>query len=233
LSHPAVNIVFEADGATVSGVTTTRTARELAGRGRAVGVMFRPAGFHPFLGASLSTLTDRTVPLTELFPTADVLEAAVPGLDVDVAIRRLDEYLSGRIPAERGTSEDVSDIVDEIATDRSIRRVDDLAERQGVSIRQLQRWFADYVGVAPKWVIRRYRLYEAAEATAKGEVVDWSEVAASLGYSDQAHLTRDFTTAVGVPPDRYARENRQEMLPPSLQVEASDDGSASTPTRSK
>ena len=233
LSHPVVNMVFEADGATVSGVTTTRTAKELTGRGRAVGVMFRPAGFHPFLGASLSTITDRSVPLTELFPPADILEGSVPVLDVDVAVRRLDEFLSGRVPAERGTSEDVSDIVEEVAGDRSIRRVDDLAERQGVSARQLQRWFAEYVGVGPKWVIRRYRLYEAAEATAKGEVVDWSEVASALGYSDQAHLIRDFTAAVGVPPDRYARENRQEMLPPSLQVPASDDGSASTPTRSK
>lgn len=29
-------------------------------------------------------------------------------------------------------------------------------------------------------------------------------LAAALGYSDQAHLTRNFTQAVGDPPARYA-----------------------------
>jgi AraC-like DNA-binding protein len=36
--------------------------------------------------------------------------------------------------------------------------------------------------------------------------VDWAAVAVELGYSDQAHLVRDFTAAVGTPPARYARE---------------------------
>ena len=38
------------------------------------------------------------------------------------------------------------------------RRVDDLVERHGVNKRTLQRLFAKYVGVTPKWVIQRYRL---------------------------------------------------------------------------
>ena len=38
-----------------------------------------------------------------------------------------------------------------------------------------------------------------------GRPVVWAEVAAELGYSDQAHLTRDFTALIGEPPARYAR----------------------------
>jgi AraC-like DNA-binding protein len=34
--------------------------------------------------------------------------------------------------------------------------------------------------------------------------VDWSSLAAELGYYDQAHLIRDFTAAVGEPPGRYS-----------------------------
>ena len=49
------------------------------------------------------------------------------------------------------------------------------------------------------------RLYEAAERAARGDAVDWSRLATELGYSDQSHLVRHFTAAVGVPPDRYAR----------------------------
>ena len=34
--------------------------------------------------------------------------------------------------------------------------------------------------------------------------MDWAQLAADLGYADQAHLTRDFTATLGVPPTRYA-----------------------------
>ena len=33
--------------------------------------------------------------------------------------------------------------------------------------------------------------------------VNWAPLAAELGYADQAHLTRDFTATIGVPPTRY------------------------------
>ncbi|MFJ9752413.1 hypothetical protein ACIRVM_42525, partial [Streptomyces chartreusis] len=35
--------------------------------------------------------------------------------------------------------------------------------------------------------------------------VDWATLAADLGYADQAHLVRDFTATVGVPPTAYAQ----------------------------
>jgi AraC-like DNA-binding protein len=64
--------------------------------------------------------------------------------------------------------------------------------------------FGDYVGVSPKWVMRRARLHEAALRADGGEPVDWAALAADLGYADQAHLTREFTATIGVPPSRYA-----------------------------
>jgi AraC-like DNA-binding protein len=208
LAHPVVNIVFEADGANIHGVSVERTRKDLTGRGRAVGVMFRPGGFRAFVDVPMSALVGRSMSFTDVFPAGDQLQGSVPMLDDDVAVRRIDEFLRGRLPAERHPGEDVSDLVEEIAADRSIQRVDDLAEEHGVSVRHLQRLFAEYIGVGPKSVIRRYRLYDAAEAVARGDEVVWADLALSLGYSDQGHLVRDFTAAVGVPPERYARENR-------------------------
>ncbi len=72
-----------------------------------------------------------------------------------------------------------------------------------MSVRSLQRLFGDYVGVSPKWVMRRARLHEAALRADGGEPVDWAALAIDLGYADQAHLTREFTATIGVPPSRY------------------------------
>ena len=89
--------------------------------------------------------------------------------------------------------------------DRALLRVDDLASAAGVGVRALQRAFNDHVGIGPKYVLRRYRLYEAAERAARSEDVDWGRLAADLGYADQAHLTREFTAAFGAPPSKYRR----------------------------
>jgi AraC-like DNA-binding protein len=83
--------------------------------------------------------------------------------------------------------------------------VDDLAAALGIGARRLQRIFAEYVGVGPKWVIRRHRMQEAAERAAAGTGVDWAALAAELGYADQSHFTRDFTRTLGISPAQYAR----------------------------
>ncbi len=71
--------------------------------------------------------------------------------------------------------------------------------------RTLERLFSRYVGISPSWVIRRYRLYEAADRLDRSEIVDWPRLAADLGYYDQAHFIKDFKKMIGVSPGEYVR----------------------------
>jgi AraC-like DNA-binding protein len=64
--------------------------------------------------------------------------------------------------------------------------------------------FHRYAGVSPTWVLRRYRLLDAAETVRDGQPVSWAEIAAGLGYADQAHLITDFRAATGQTPAAYA-----------------------------
>jgi AraC-like DNA-binding protein len=86
-----------------------------------------------------------------------------------------------------------------------LTQVEELAASAGIGVRALQQLFSDYVGVSPKWVLRRYRLHEAADRLANGEEIDLSELALGLGYFDQAHFTSDFHKLVGKPPAQYRR----------------------------
>ena len=95
-------------------------------------------------------------------------------------------------------------MAERITSDLGLRRVGDLTSAFGMTERKLQRLFSEYVGVSPKWVMRRARLHEAALRAKSGDPVDWALLAGDLGYADQSHLTRDFTATVGVPPARYA-----------------------------
>jgi AraC-like DNA-binding protein len=114
-------------------------------------------------------------------------------------------WLHRRLPPRDERAEWIATVVERAATDRGITRVEHLASGLGIGVRALQRLFAEYVGVSPKWVIQRYRLHEAAERIAAGEVRDWADLALDLGYADQAHFIRDFRRWVGRSPGDYAR----------------------------
>ena len=90
-----------------------------------------------------------------------------------------------------------------IAGDPGVTRVSDLAGIFEMSPRGIQRWFREYVGVTPKWVIQRYRL--TAERVAAGGTANWAELALELGYADQAHFIREFKKLTGRAPADDAR----------------------------
>ncbi|MGY0005630.1 DUF6597 domain-containing transcriptional factor [Micromonospora sp. I033] len=213
--HPAVNAVFQAqDGGAehglLAGVDTGLFTITLHGTGRVTGVQFRPGGFRAFWRRPVAELTGRRLPLPAGPPPSGAAPAGpftagpvCPGTDTQ-RCRRLDDLLIAWEPVPDPLAAEATALVEEIRADRSVLRVDDFARRHGVSTRRLQRLFLDHVGVGPKWVIRRYRLQEAIEQAAAGPL-DWSRVAADLGYADQAHLVREFTAVAGVSPAAYAR----------------------------
>jgi len=48
--------------------------------------------------------------------------------------------------------------------------------------------------------LRRSRIYDALNQVQGGRPVDWSALAAELGFADQSHLTHPFRQLVGVSP---------------------------------
>jgi AraC-like DNA-binding protein len=209
LPHPNVNLAFEttpAPRAAVYGVDTKVFTRRLSGAGRALGIRFRPGGFRPFYSAPIFTLNDAVVPATATFGPAagPALAGVMSAADDEAMIACAAGLLRAADPCPDPVIDQVAGIVALITTDPSLRRVGDVVTACGISERRLQRLFAEYVGVSPKWVMRRARLHEAALRAEAGDVVDLAELAADLGYADQAHLTRDFTATLGVSPSRYA-----------------------------
>jgi AraC-like DNA-binding protein len=206
LPHPNVHLVFEVSGAGIYGVDRRLFTRVLTGQGKVLGVRFRAGCFRPFWGAPISQLSDRVVPGVRVFgPLAEKTRQAIMCAETDAdMVGGAESLLFSALPDRDPVSDQVASLVALIGSDASLRRVDQLSVVSGLSVRGLQRLFSDYVGVSPKWVMRRARLHEAALRADSGEPVDWAALAADLGYADQAHLTRDFTATIGVSPSRYA-----------------------------
>ena len=206
IPHPNVHLVFEQGAATVSGVQTSRFSRTLEGRSSAFGIKFRPGGFRPFCGTLVSKLIDRTIDAQRFFG-GDILAIASTietSKNEKEKIKAADAFLRARLPGAADASiELASGLVDQILQDHSIRTVEALATHSGLGKRTLQCLFSEYVGVSPKWVIRRYRLHETLERLHSGTKIDCAELAVDLGYFDQAHLINDFKSIVGLTPVQY------------------------------
>ena len=191
---PNVHLSFGGGRADVNGVVSGFRIKVLEGADHVFGVQFRAGCFRPFLGASVSTITDRVVPAAEVF--GDVPDP----VDRDT----VETFLLAHLPEPDPRTSQAADAVARIAADPALTRVETVADELGVSVRGLQRLFAEHVGIGPKWVIRRYRLREVTERMAAGGEIDWAALAADLGYADQGHFIRDFKSMFGEPPTWYA-----------------------------
>jgi AraC-like DNA-binding protein len=205
--HPSVHMVLEAGRAEIVGIMRSRFSRVLEGRGRVVGTKFLPGAFRPFVTHPVSRLTDRRVPVADVFGTGALRlgERALRHDDDFRSIAVIESFLLARRPVCDDAMALAGRAAARIAQDRDLKRVDELARELGTTVRGLQRLFAEYIGASPKWVIRRYRLLDAVERVASGVAIHWPDLALDLGYSDQAHFIRDFKKLIGTTPADYAR----------------------------
>ena len=219
VGHPDASDEINGRGqieARLNGVARSLSSRTLKGRGWAVAAMTTPGGLGAFTTHAASTFADHVVPLgvaLDLDET-ELIEhiTAQPDQEsrVQVLVNVLEELAVRADPQRVHLARQVAEVARLAETNRSLRRLVDLCESAEIGPRQLQRLFLEYAGVPPVWVLRRYRLIDAAEAVKDGQQVSWATVAADLGYADQAHLSRDFRAVIGKTPTAYAAAQSSE-----------------------
>jgi AraC-like DNA-binding protein len=137
--------------------------------------------------------------LSERFPTLE-REARVREMIVALATR----HAGHRVRRTRGNERAVRRVREllhaSLADDLSS---DDLARAAGISRFHLSRLFRDACGLPPHAYHMQLRLTEAKRLLAAGERPP--EVAASLGFVDQSHLSKRFKGAFGITPGAFAR----------------------------
>ena len=205
LPHPNVHVIFETAGSVVAGVQTRMFSRVLEGQSQVFGIKFKPGGFRPFLKFATSKLADRVVAAESILgKDVNALEGILLSSgEENEKVEAANAFFRARMPKPDAVIEGVGRIVERILEERDIKTVDDLVDRTGIGKRSLQRMFNEYVGVSPKWVIRRYRLHELVERFNSNDEPRWADLALELGYFDQAHLINDFRSITGYSPTEY------------------------------
>lgn len=208
LPHPSLNLVFEPDGAWVYGVPTALDRRTLRGQGWAIGTKFRPGAFTALTDIEASRLTDDRISLASAFGAAatQLHPGASPQNDPSATIADVEGLLAPLAAVEDPSLKLVQEVIESMRRLPPDVRVEEIAALHHIAPRTLQRLFRRYVGVSPKWVLKRLRIHLAIERLTALHPPTWTDLALDLGYYDHAHFIRDFRLVVGRSPAKFAVE---------------------------
>ncbi|MWV46010.1 helix-turn-helix domain-containing protein [Paenibacillus sp. HJL G12] len=205
--NPCVNLIVEPQKTLIYGPSTQKFSYPIHGKGMVFGVKFKPGGFYPFLNRPVSALVGHPLEVAEVLDLhGPELEETILSLGTEREMAdAMDQLLLSKLPPQDEQVGLVNRIINYIASEREVSKVDRVCEHFNMHIRKLQRLFDQYVGISPKWVIRLYRLQNAAETMDRKLPVDLAHLATELGYHDQPHFIKDFKAVVGSTPEEYRR----------------------------
>lgn len=197
-----VDLVWMAGGAPlVAGPQTRFVPRPLAAPGVAIGVRFHPSVGPPLLGLPAHELVDLHVPLAgvDTAPAA-ALRRRLPALaEPDEAGSHIASALTAWL-TRAGEPDDWLRAAIRLL-DAPGATVATVARIVGYSERELRRRFRDSVGYGPKTLQRVLRFQRVLATLGSREPSgSLARLAASAGYSDQAHMTRETRELSGLTP---------------------------------
>jgi AraC-like DNA-binding protein len=188
------------------GVWTRRFLIEYPTRVRVVGVHFKPWGVSPFIDMPATELRDRYVPVEAVWQQSlDRIRNQLgdSGSATD-ALRILEEELRSRLTETPRRGLDlVLRTGGRLETSHGAVPVGALTDAAGVSSNHLAAHFKAHVGVTPKRVARIYRFAQLILSVDALRPVDWSALAHTAGYFDQAHFNKEFKEFTGHTPTGY------------------------------
>jgi len=204
--NPCVNMIVQRTKTAIYGVTKHKYTQVIEGIGIVFGVKFHPGCFYPFVKWPMSRLTERSIGILDVFGiTAEELERLLLApMEDQERVTLADRLILEKLPKPDLSAQLVHQIVERIREDRDITKVEHVCKRFDLHIRKLQRLFHQYIGVSPKWVIKLYRLHNAAETMDRGLNRNLLGLSVDLGYYDQSHFIREFKEIVGQTPEAYA-----------------------------
>lgn len=215
----SIDIIWLGDRLIVAGADTHAQLAQAVPRRPTAGIRFAP-GFAPaLLHTAAHELTDQRIPLDAIWasrlvdPMTECLQSSRT-TDADTLAYTLDQLIVTRLDAlDLGRAH----------RSRGLFQLADaglpaglIADRLGVSSRQLHRRAVDDFGYGVRTLQRILRFQRALGMLERG--LPLADVAALGGFADQSHLTREVRALAGVTPGQLASEsgsaaNRSAELP--------------------
>ncbi len=170
-----------------------------------IGVQFRPGGAFPFVRMPAGELHNTHVSLDTLWGTSasDLREQLLAAATPEARFRLLEQSLLAQVARPLAGHPAVACALQAFQQVPHLRTIADVSGQIGLSQRRFIDVFREAVGLTPKQFCRVRRFQHALRLIEQGQHVEWTALALTCGYYDQAHFIHDFQAFAGLTPTAY------------------------------
>jgi len=188
----------------VAGLSTAPAIVRGADAWACVELRLTPLGAHRLLGVPMSELANQTVELEQVLPqTRELGDRLREARRWSERFDLVDSFLTRRLADSRPTHPGIEWSWHHLYNTHGRAPIGGIAEALGWSHRRLIARFREQIGLTPKLLARVIRFDRAVTAIRASGVRGLAEIAFECGYSDQAHLNREFRELAGTSPTTF------------------------------
>ena len=137
--------------------------------------------------------------------TAGLLEEFNYSRNFEEAVKFYEAKMKSLGLTAADTDQKVAEAVKFIEANRGEVRISEIAAAVNLSVRQLERRFRRSTGLSPKQYARARRIRATAINMLEETEVNMASRALEMGFTDQSHLTHEFSTLTGRSPNSFAK----------------------------
>jgi AraC-like DNA-binding protein len=204
-SQPLVEPVF------LDGTNTISRKMSFLGQVELFGVSFHEGSAFSILGIPLIELQNSTS-LLDVLNRTDLLNLYArlrEAKSLPLRIHWLEDWLLSRLSNGKDLDKLVLASLGRLQTGKGQLSIPQLSDQFSISQRQLERLYQNHVGVSPKQYARLLKVEAARLALRKMNKNSSVDLALELGFYDQPHFIREFSSVIGLTPYAYMNRKRQ------------------------
>jgi len=194
----------------LDGANTVSRAMGFFGNIDLLGIRFYEGGAFPFIGIPLIELQNE-INLLDVLDKHNLLQLHGRLQETASLLARiclLENWLLSRLTHGKEQNILVPASLHALRTSNGLYPIAGLAQEFSISQRQMERIYQTQVGMSPKQYSQLLRVESARLALKRMGKKSSAELAAELGFYDQSHFIREFSTVIGMSPYAYAKRIR-------------------------
>lgn len=177
-------------------------------------IRFYPYGLATFLSMPIKELADTETPLAVLFGediAQDLSEKIGLAGDTASRIAVVEDFLFKKLNDQVSIDNVVKAAIDTMFSTNGSISIKEMLKDDPSRRRQIERKFAEQVGISPKQLSRVIRLQAVLKMILTQQAESLSQIAYDSDYYDQAHFTRDFKEFTGMTPKEFFKLENEEI----------------------